>query len=189
MRQIADAVGVSYDRLASMATGRTRLPHGVLEAARAFIAQSQGELGKVKAVGELPMAHVRVVGDVAAGPAELNVDPDRDTILVPAHLARHDCVAYIVTGESMMPALEPGDVAIFREHHTPRRGYAFLLRSDHGYRIKILNWDREWQLVSLNPAFPVEPATDHQLIGYLVGWYRARGPRETLDFDPNGLRL
>lgn len=137
------------------------------------------------------MAALPVVGSVAAGEGQYNVDSELETVFVPERLAQIGGIGWMVEGESMMPLLEPGDVAIFREHRQPRRNYPFLVKSADGmYRVKILAWSNdEWMLESLNPKFIPEPFGSHALLGYLIGWYRSRGTRETMDSDPHGLRL
>lgn len=147
--------------------------------------------GRLVSLAGTPLAAIRVVGRVAAGAGEQNVDADESVRYVPQRLADIGGVGWEVDGESMMPALEPGDIALFREHRTPRRGYPFLLQSPReGLRVKIIDWEQNmWVLKSINPSFPKEPLDDHELLGYLIGWYRVRGSRETLDSDPGGLKL
>ena len=137
------------------------------------------------------MAPLPVVGEVAAGEGQFNVDSERETVFVPERLAQIGGIGWVVEGESMMPLLEPGDIAIFREHQQPRRHYPFLVKSVEGqFRVKTLGWAHdEWMLESLNPKFLPEALGSHALLGYLIGWYRSRGTRETMDSDPHGLRL
>lgn len=140
-----------------------------------------------------PMARIPVVGNVAAGPGAHNVDVDQHGIYVPASLGQLGGTAFVVDGESMMPALEPGDVAVFKEQRQPRRGFTYLIKHpDHSYAVKNLDWssrDGQWVLVSLNPSHPTSPLHDSELVGLLVGWYRSIGSYEKLEADPNGLRL
>jgi phage repressor protein C with HTH and peptisase S24 domain len=136
------------------------------------------------------MAAIPVVGKVSAGPGETNVDPDTErTIFVPLTLAQLGGLGWVVDGESMMPALEPGDIAVFREYRSPRRGYPMLLCRDGEYRVKNIEWENEWIQRSINPAIPDEPLGHWQILGYLIGWHRSRGSYEKLESDPNGLRL
>ena len=137
------------------------------------------------------MARIQVVGKASAGEGHHNVDPDEEPIWVPMTLQRLGGIGYVVDGESMMPALQPGDVAVFREMTTPYPRFTYLVRSEQGeYRCKNLEWkNNEWTLVSLNPKYTDEPLASHQLIGLLIGWYRSVGKYEKLEANPDGLRL
>ena len=53
-----------------------------------------------------------------------------------------------------------------------------------------MDWqDSQWVVKSLNPTFATEPLGQHQILGFLIGWYRTKGSRETMDSDPGGLVL
>lgn len=137
-----------------------------------------------------PLAPIVMVGQAGAGVGVSDVDPDSDHIYVPERLAQLGGLAWMVSGESMMPALEPGDIAIFRELREPRRGFSYLVRKDHEYLVKNVEWKGgEWVLRSINPRYPDEPLGRAELVGLLIGWYRAKGSRETMDSDPGGLKL
>lgn len=136
------------------------------------------------------LAPIPIVGHAGAGGGISDVDPDSDHIFVPERLAQLGGLAWLVSGESMMPALEPGDIAIFREQREPRRGFSYLIRKDHEYLVKNVEWrGGEWVLQSINPRYQDQPLANAELIGILIGWYRAKGSRETLDSDPGGLKL
>ena len=145
--------------------------------------------GRRVSLAGLPMAQVPIIGRASAGPGLANVDPDESSIWVPMNLAQIGGVGWMVDGESMMPALEPGDIALFREHRQPKRGYTFLVRTpDREERVKIMDWDgTQWILKSLNPSFAPEPVAGHELLGFLIGWYKVRGTREDIASDPAGL--
>lgn len=146
-------------------------------------------LRKVSLAGT-PLAAIPMVGHAGAGAGVSDVDPDSDHIFVPERLAQLGGLAWMVSGESMMPALEPGDIAIFKEQREPRRGFSYLVRKEHSYLVKNVDWRAgEWVLQSINPRFPDEALGGAELIGILIGWYRAKGSRETLDSDPGGLKL
>lgn len=141
-------------------------------------------------VGGLPLGEVPIVGAAGAGPQESNVDIDTRNVWVPMNLANLNGIAFEVEGESMMPCLEPGDIAIFREYRHPKRGYTYLVRKAYQYRVKNLEMvSGRFVLRSLNPSFEDEPLDGYELIGYLVGLYRVIGTRETMDSDPGGLIL
>jgi phage repressor protein C with HTH and peptisase S24 domain len=110
---------------------------------------------------------------------------------VPDRLANLGTIAFQVDGDSMMPALEPGDIAIIREERSPRR-LTYLLEREGEFSLKMLAWSNEegrWFQQSLNPAYPRRPLDGWALVGFLVGWYRSRGSRETMDSDLHGLRF
>ncbi len=198
VRKLAERIGVSYNQLNNVIHGRTKPVEGKV------IAGLRKELNMPKtwpfeftpgltrvSLGGLPMTPIPVVGSASAGEGAHNVDPDERIIYVPESLAKIGGVGFLVDGESMMPRLEPGDIAIFREHRVPKLKYAFLVKSPNGeFRVKNIGWDGEqWVLKSLNRAYGDEPLGSHELIGYLIGWYKARGTRETMDSDPSGLIL
>ena len=137
------------------------------------------------------MAEIPVAGFASAGPGETNVDTDLEPIRVPSSLVNLGSIGFVIDGESMMPALQPGDVAVFNANNTPRRGFTFLVRTpEHEYRCKNLEWkNNEWTLVSLNRSYPDEMLGSSQVLGILVGWYRTIGTYEKLEADPHGLRL
>ena len=139
------------------------------------------------------MVRINVVGRVAAGEGEYNVDPEDHGIYVPANLGGPDHLGYVVTGDSMMPALEDGDVAVFRPSSAPRRKLAFLVKSPDGsFKVKKMGWsesENRWVMQSLNPTYPPEPMDGHQVVGYLIGFYRAHGSYEKIEADLHGLQI
>lgn len=151
---------------------------------------STSEVARVSLTGT-PLVAVPVVGKTGAGNGEHNVDPDDWNVYVPDRLATLGGQGWVVTGPSMLPALEPGDVALFKEIHEPRPGYTFLIARKDGHTIKNIEWkNKRWTLVSINPDFPDMPLEeDDEIQGMLIGWYRAKGARETIDSDPGGLKL
>jgi len=56
-------------------------------------------------------------------------------------------------------------------------------------RVKITVYNgRHWEIQSFNPACPDPgPLENVQIVGILVGWFRSRGWRETMDSEPEGL--
>lgn len=208
--QLASEIGISYDRLRNMVDGTTRPPmdviHKVRKALRLPSNWPEVEFAVDKTVGApsgttrsvegvlvslagTPLASIPIVGTVSAGEGRHNVDSEQEQVWVPDRLAQLGSLGWIVEGDSMMPALQPGDVAVFKESRSPRKGLCFLVKDERlGLRVKNLNWKNgEWVLESLNPKYPDEPLYMHQLQGVLVGWYRNAGSRETIDSDPNGL--
>jgi hypothetical protein len=199
VEKAAKDLGVSSDVLSNVMHGRTKPDANLVDRIRQKFQLPNYWPGndnvrvtdsRTFSVSGTPLVPIRVLGNVSAGQGSSNVDIDNEMVYVPERLAQCGSLGWIVDGESMMPALEPGDTVLFRELRTPRRGYPFLLKSPSGeLRVKILDWDKEWTLRSLNSDFAIEPLGHHELLGILVGWYRVRGTRETLDSDPGGLRL
>ena len=137
------------------------------------------------------MGKIPIIGTVAAGDGNTNVDYQEDEAWVTMSLQKLGGIGYVVDGESMMPALQPGDVAIFREMHQPYARFTYLVKTENAeFRVKNLEWKNDqWTLVSLNPNFRDEPLGTGQLLGLLIGWYRTVGRRETIDSNPDGLLL
>ena len=154
------------------------------------VTQETGSTVRKISLSGTPLLPIQLVGHAGAGLGVSDVDPDSDHIFVPERLAQLGGLAWMVSGESMMPSLEPGDIAIFREQREPRRGYSFLVRKEQEYLVKNVEWrGGEWVLQSINPRFGDLSLEGAELIGILIGWYRAKGSRETLDSDPGGLKL
>lgn len=146
----------------------------------------------VKKPRAMPMKSIRVVGLVAAGVGEFNVDPEAGEIMVPANLAREDHLGWTIDGDSMMPALEPGDIAVFKESRQPRSNLAFLIKTNDGLRCKRLRWsvpDSDWKMESINPRYSPEPLGTSEVLGVLIGYYRVQGLHEKFEANPEGLRL
>ncbi len=191
-RKLVDG-GVTYNILNNMANGRKKPDDAIFAAVRKVLKlpASWPDEGKLVSLSGFPLAPIKVIGSVAAGEGAYTVDwPERE-IYVPQALANLGGLGWLVDGDSMMPDLQPGMVAIFKEHRSPRPGMTFLVESpEKALRVKTLEWrNNGWILVSTNPAYPSEPLGDYALLGYLIGWYRQVGKRETLDSDPDGLRL
>lgn len=141
----------------------------------------------VNAITPMPTGNLRVLGSVGAGDGADAID--EDSIPVPLSMCGADRVGWIVEGESMLPMLQPGDIAIFKASPQPRQNYPNLVRTPEGkYRTKIAKVDeRGYVLRSLNPSFEDEPGAV-EWKGYLVGIYRVIGFREEMIHDPGGLR-
>lgn len=194
--KLARKIDETYDRLYNMANGRTEPDPVVLEKVRKALGKPADWLkglpeGRMVSIAGTPLAPVKVVGNVSGGSGAYNVDPQDELVYVPQTLANIGGLGWVVEGESMMPELDPGTIALFKEHRSPRRSFTFLVKAKDGdLRVKNLEWmDNEWTLVSLNPKYPPEPLNDHELLGYLIGWYKVKGKREEIISDPDGLIL
>jgi SOS-response transcriptional repressor LexA len=184
---------VTYDVLNNIANGRRHPDPEIMRAVGRFLGLPSNwpDVQSPLSVTGTPMKEIKIVGSAAAGAEAYNVDPDQHTVFVPQTLANLGGLGWVIEGDSMMPDLEPGMLAIFKEHREPRPGLTFLVQNEEGgLRVKTLEWRNDaWHLVSTNPQFAPEHIGSHALLGYLIGWYRVQGLRETLDSDPNGLRL
>ncbi len=196
--EVAASIGTTYDVLSSVCIGRTRPRAEIVDGVRAELGLPSdwpggGFRGRQKlSVQGTPMNEIAILGVASAGEGATNVDVDESEYYVPDRLAAITDFGFVVDGDSMMPALQPGDIACFKRSSTPRRGYPFLVKdSSDGYRIKIIGYDTDhWTLESFNPAYPAEEMpSECQLQGYLVGWFRSRGAREAMDSEIGGLKL
>lgn len=190
-REAADLLGLSRAYYANLEYGQS-IPDRVMDQLKklGYGDQSSNEMKRVSLLfGD--MAPIPIAGNVSAGDGNTNVDVDEQSIWVPMSLQKLGGIGYVVDGESMMPALQPGDVAVFREMHQPYARFTYLVKTeDAEYRCKNLEWrDNQWTLVSLNPNFRDEPLGSGQLLGMLIGWYRSIGKYEKLEANPDGLRL
>lgn len=192
---IADALGISRGYYATLENGVQATPQHIEDALRnlGFNRTSQTDGAPVSIVfGE--MAPVQVIGRASAGDGITSVDHAQDELYVPAVLANIGSFGYLIDGDSMMPALQSGDIALFKSESQPRANFTYLIKNDGGeYRCKNIVWrGGQWVLESLNPnknQYPDSSLVGWQVIGLLVGWYRSRGSYEKLESDPKGLRL
>lgn len=168
-------------------------PRDTKELDRALKAAREIADKRPKQLSPLPMGPLRIVGNVAAGNGTFNVDNELDMLLVPLSLCGEDRLGWTVEGDSMMPVLEPGDVAVFRESRQAKNGYIYLAKTkDEGLVCKQIKWNRStnlWELVSINKAYPNVPMDGVELLGFMVGYYRVRGYHEKFESDPDGLKL
>jgi SOS-response transcriptional repressor LexA len=134
------------------------------------------------------LGNLRILGGVAAG-LGWDSSADEDSLPVPISLTGPSRVGWIVRGDSMMPFLQEGDVAIFEEARVPKLHVPNLIRTgENEHRVKMVRHDgTHYRLWSLNPVYKEEMATGEWL-GYLVGYYRLIGSREAMEHDPSGLR-
>lgn len=191
----ADIVGADRSKFRNYFYSVTKkVPEEIMDKARSLEGKGSAKPdGRRVSLMFGPMARIPVVGTVSAGPGVTNVDTDEGRVYVPMSLEQIGGIGFVIDGDSMMPALQPGDVALFRETHQPRNGFTFLLKKDGEYKCKNIAWrNSEWMMESLNrnkEEFPDESTKDWQILGMLVGWYRSVGSYEKLEADPNGIRL
>jgi SOS-response transcriptional repressor LexA len=190
---IAKRLGISRGYYATLENGHQATPEHIEDKLKALGYGKTETDGRRVSLVFGPMAEVPVVGTVSAGPGVTNVDSESGSVYVPMSLQQIGGIGFVIDGDSMMPALQPGDVALFREMHQPRNGFTFLLKSDGEFRCKNVVWrSGEWVMESLNQnkeKYPDQALGDWQILGVLVGWYRSVGSYEKLEADPHGLRL
>lgn len=189
--QIAEISGLKENRIYNLSTGRVKVQDDDIRRLRKALGKGPDWPESLFETKSMPMTPIPIVGSVAAGFGEYNCDIQERVIEVPSRLAVDGAQAFMIAGDSMMPTLEDGTLAIFRPATTPRRGMTFLLEGpDKALRAKILEWDRDqWMQVSINPNYKPEPLGNFAIIGMLIGWYRVMGSRESFDSDPKGLIL
>lgn len=191
-RELATLLGIDRGRYANWEYDKAEIPEDIVEKLRelGFGHGKPAAEGRKVSLAGTPLRSINVVGKVSAGPGETNVDVDENQIYVPERLARPGALGFVVDGDSMMPNLHPGDVAIFMPYDKPKQGHTFLVSKNDEYRVKSLFWvNNGWVMRSLNKSYSDEPLEGGQILGFLIAWYRVAGSRETMDSDPNGLRL
>lgn len=150
------------------------------------------EVSSVANIRVSPVIQVPVVGSASAGPGLEGVDEvPTEYMTISVSLTKGDCVAFYADGDSMMPLIQPGDKVIVSKTNQPKPGVTFLVRRSGGeYSLKQVKWDasaNQWTWVSINPAYPPEPAHG-EIIGMVVTIWREEGSRILTMFDPGGLR-
>lgn len=198
-------VNDSRSVVANWENGRNNVPHDkVLLIARSLgiapdwffdgLDTAPPSASRLLSITGAPMVEIPIAGKVAAGSSVFG--DASATVLVPTSLGHVPGVtAWQVEGDSMYPHLLPGDIALFKPHSTMRVGIPFLIQQvePRELRCKLLRFGSgpgEIVLHSLNPIYPDEAMpSGAELLGFLIGWYRSHGTRETMDFDSSGLRL
>lgn len=193
--KLAGKMGLSYAQLNNRIRAHIKWKPGELDELRELLNKPKewpfSEITTVanspKMVAGMPSKPIPVVGNVAAG-SPVGSYVDDDLIWVPEQLAHPGTRGWVVEGDSMIPFLQPYDIAIVREHKTERLNYPFLIRVDGGHQIKLLKHDgKHFIFHSLNPTYPDVTAFG-ELVGYLVGIVRIQGSRVEMLYDPNGLK-
>lgn len=206
IRDLAEQTGISHNTIVAWERNPSRLKRAKIEHRQA-VEQIAGALGvepmtiwgqdpapKPITVLPMPMVSIPVVGRAGAGDAEGIVDAiDDDHVEIPQILAGQRArFGVLVEGTSMLPHLEPGDVAVFEPSHVPRIGITNLIRMSDGLRVKVIERDgSRLQLRSFAPDHPAEPLGDSPVtvLGYLVGYYRYSAGRMRLEAADSGLRF
>ena len=113
------------------------------------------------------------------------------TEFIPVHMAtQRGIFCARIQGDSMVPMLQPEDLAVFRAVEFARIGsiVAYMHDETHEVAIKQLKHDGVRPFLhALNPEYGPEPASG-KCLGILIGYKREIGKRVATDFDPEGLR-
>lgn len=186
---VAESIGLTYDQLSNIINGRKKLSTPIAEQLRVELERPEG-WPYVELAGNftsVPFAELRILGSVSAGDGADAYD--ESSMPVPMTLVTDDRVGWIVSGDSMLPFLQEGDIAVFKEARVPRLGFPNLVRTKDGqYRAKIVKFDgSQYTLHSLNQSYSPEPG-EVEWKGYLVGIYRTAGSFEMMLHDAGGLR-
>lgn len=193
LRTFGREVNESHKNIANWLNGDNRPRDESVWNVMLEAAQRLASTRRLRQLSPMPLAPLRVIGNVAAGEGAYNVDQHEDVSMVPASLAGDDRIGWVVTGDSMMPILEDGDIAVFHEHRAPRSKFVYLVRDKAGaLRVKRLVWNNSsglWELQPLNPAYKPINMNGVELLGYLIGYYRQRGQHEKFEIDPSGLMV
>ncbi len=140
--------------------------------------------------GHMVQVTVLNAGKAGRGPTE---SLERE-IYIPVQMSYEDYSYLWVEGDSMMPWLREGDIAIFRYNPSPRIGFAGAFKTRDGdYLIKEVEYrdrDGRWVLRSWNPKYePIEVEEGTECLGYLVGFYRDVHGDETWRHNRTGLKF
>lgn len=188
---LAALVGLSRGQIANYETGRTDPPREMLYKLAGALNVSVDyligvESPKVVNVREerVPYApEIRLIpywGEVPCGSWEAPPD-DPGWIQVSEAFQDTGIVGVRVSGNSMMPRLTHGQLAIVKLDKTPREGVVTLAHNEQGeLTLKVLRMrDGSWHLDSLNPEYPEAAADKWTILGFVIGMEER---------DPAGLR-
>lgn len=197
----AKLIGVSQGRLANWEIGKHDPPADILASAAEVLHVSQewlitgkrpislNESAHTYKLNPAPTGRLKIVGSASAGPGNGDHPDDDELDGVPAELCMPDYCGFIVEGDSMMPVLLPGDVAVFKIHRTEKFGYVWLIRRpDKNISVKKLEYDNGPVLHSVNPIYSPEIASGVELLGFLVGIWRIDGTETIIRHNPYGIR-
>lgn len=157
------------------------LLHGIVKASGKMAARTNPEeVGRIKVYGSIAAGHPR--GNASS--------PDSFEVDVPVQFSRPDFGALWIDGDSMLPLLEGGDLAIFRDHLHPKPGaiMACEVQESGQWVVKRVIYEHgRYVLRSLNPAYAdIEEA--FRATGFLVGFVRDDGPERLMRLNPYGIK-
>ena len=193
LTEMAKRLGVPESRYKNWEYGRAKTPKDAIAKAWALMATDQPPgVSAPKGAYSDTKVPVPYIGRVAASSSADWSDPlEADlTEPVPVHMLEgKGTFCCVVEGDSMMPMLQPEDLAVFRSAEYARVGVIVLYRHHNGQvTIKQLKHDGTRPILrALNSAYKDEPANG-KVAGILVGFVRKIGRRKITDYDPEGLR-
>jgi phage repressor protein C with HTH and peptisase S24 domain len=194
MRQgvLAKLIGVSQSRLSGWEQGKhDPYPIGIVN----VIAKHLETTPDYLLHGRRPYAPVaeatgkiKIYGAASAGRGNAS-SVDGQELDVPIEFARPDYGGLIVEGDSMMPFLHPGDIAIFRDHPEPKPNAIVAAEIPGGEWVikKAVHTGERYALRSLNPAYE-DIKGRFRVYGFLVGFVRDDGPERLIRLNPYGLK-
>lgn len=134
-----------------------------------------------------------LVADLAAGPlsagfkaSTLDAWAEFDWVRVPPGVARPKRFVVRVTGDSMEPTIDRGDLVVFEYHRTPRASGQVVIVADFGAGAqagecavkRLMAGPAGLQVISDNSAYPPRElapgAEDHPILG-VATWNLTRG--------------
>lgn len=209
VREVAERLGVSEDRMSNIIVGRTKPSPQLVAAIRKELnlprswphGDVEDQVGpaiegpKPKIVAGVPMVPMRVAGTVAAGPGQAWTEGIDDIVYVPQALEGYGKTraALIIEGDSLLPHLQPGDTAVFESSAHPKLGVVNLIEQNGEWRAKLLVHDptKGVLVASYNPAYPAETLEGKvtRVLGFLVGYSRYTGGVLSIMASDSGLRF
>lgn len=192
---MAEIVGLgpkSRSTYANYENDNSSVPIPVLERARSEVSKRYSEgNGRTVRLAGVENGRIKVVGTASAGEGADSISDD-ELVDVPIEMARAEYSGLKIEGDSMMPLIEPGDVAVFRDHPSQRQGLVFAVRKAIDGQIivkRLVFRENSWKLEPANETYNTEPVLPgDQLLGFLVGIVRTQGTMRTTIHDPSGIR-
>lgn len=182
-RSLSRVLGVSVDELVA----EDKLPEEARVTAASRFIPASGVMRR--SLRSETTGRIKVYGAVSAGRGGV-ANLDDDYLDVPIEFAREDYAAMVVEGDSMLPLLEPSDLAIFKDHRAQKVGYVMVCRLMHSgdWVVKLMVYENGmYKLRSLNNSYP-DITEGYEIFGFLVGMIRDNGPERTIRLNPYGLK-
>ena len=189
---LAKRIGVSQQRLSAWEHGKhDPEPIGVVNEIAVALEVTPDWLlhgTKLKRTKAEETGMVKIYGAASAGIGNAN-SIDGAEIEVPIQFAQDDFGALIVDGDSMMPLLHPGDIAIFKDWKYPKPGYvvAAELPSRDWVIKRAVFTDGRFVLRSDNERYP-DILEEARCSGFLVGIVRDDGPERLIRLNSYGIK-
>lgn len=197
-KKFAESVGYSRSAISMMETDKQAIPDSVIAKARQLVRNlpelpARGEADPNAGLPLFPVAfskaEIPLYPAVPAGEWSEPLDTE-DLVEVEAKFIGNGRFACRVRGDSMLPMLEPDDLAIFQKHEDPPIGTIIIARNgDGGATVKQLRHNgADFTLHSLNNRYQDATASQWEAVGFLVGIERNIGGTVITYYNPRGLR-